>query len=131
MRVLGCALKIRFRRPWPAPPYPSVEAPRKWWSLVAACGLTGRASEEAWNRLFAEVKELLIFAPIDLAELEAGRLHIASDSAEPNRLFGQLWRAVKASGDVKYFSGRGNPPIFVRRRWGAFQLAGAVAADSA
>ena len=48
-----------------------------------------------------------------------------------NRLPGQLWIAVKASGVAKDFSERADPSIYVCRGWDAFQLAGAVAADPA
>ena len=66
-----------------------------------------------------------------MAELEAGRPHIVSDSVEPNRLLGQLWRAVKAAGKIKDFGERGNPYIFVCRGRRALQLACSVTADSA
>ena len=73
----------------------------------------------------------MIFAPRDVGDLEADQLRIASDSAEPNRLLGQLWRAGKASGDVRDFGDRRHPSIVARKGWGAFQLASAVTADAA
>ena len=54
-KELARALKMRFRRLWFAPPELAIENPRKWWNLVATAGLSGRASGEAWNRLFTEL----------------------------------------------------------------------------
>ena len=65
------ALKVRSRRIWFAPPELSVVGPHEWWNLIATSGHSGRASEEAWARLFTELNELLILAPSDLAELGA------------------------------------------------------------
>ena len=90
----------------------------------------GRASGEAWNKLFAEMSELPACAPIDLAELRADQLNVVSDRGESNRLMGQLWRAAKASGDAEDFSERAAPSIHACRGWDAFQVAGAVTADS-
>ena len=121
---------MRFRRLRFAPPELSIEDPHKWWNLVATAGLSGRVSGEDWNKLFAELGELLIFAPNDLAKLRADQLHIVSDSEESNRLLGQLWTAVQASGDAKDFSKRANQSVYARRGWDAFQPAGAITADS-
>ena len=128
---LAKALKMRLRRLWRAPPDLSIEDPHKWWNLIATAGLSGRASEEAWDKLFAELSELLISVLSDLAELGADQLRIVSDSEESNRLLGRLGRAAQASGDSKDFSERADPVIFVCRGRGAFQLAGAVTSDSA
>ena len=46
-------------------------------------------------------------------------------------MLGQLWRGVKASGGAKNFSDRSDPSVYISRGRRAFQLAGAVAADSA
>ena len=105
--------------------------PHKWRNLFATSGLSGRASEEAWNRLFSAPTGLPIFARSDLAELAAGQLHIACDTGEPNPFSGQPWRADKASGHAKNFSERSDPSALICGGRGAFQLAGAVAADSA
>ena len=51
-------LKVHIRRMWFAPPGLTVEDPRKWWNLIAAAFLSGRASGEAWIRLFSEHNEL-------------------------------------------------------------------------
>ena len=67
-----------------------VTDPRKWWNLIATSGLNNRASEEAWNKLFSELAEMLICAPIDLAELRADQLHIISEDPASNRLLGQI-----------------------------------------
>ena len=125
------APKVRIYCIWFAPPELPVGDPHKWWNLFATSGLSGRASEEAWNRLFSALTGLPIFARSDLAELAAGQLHIASDNGESNPSLGQLWRAVKASGHAKNFSERSDPSARICRRRGAFQLAGAVTADSA
>ena len=68
----------------------------------------------------------LIFAPIDLADLTAGQLHIVSESEESNRPSGRPWRAAEASGDAKDFSERTDPSIYACRGRDAFQLAGVV-----
>ena len=106
------ALKVRLRRLPFASPELSGEDPHKWRGLIATAGLSGRASEESRNKLVAELGELLICAPRDLAGLEADQLHIVSDNAESNRLLGQLWRAAEASGDIGDFRERANPPTF-------------------
>ena len=51
-RQLAQSLKLRLRRIWFAPPKLMVEEPHKWWDLIATAGHNGRASNEAWNRLF-------------------------------------------------------------------------------
>ena len=80
------------------PPELRAEEPRKWWNLIAAAGLGGRASEEQRNKLFEELDDILIFAPSDLAELGKDQLHIVPEYPQSNRLPGQLWRAVKVAG---------------------------------
>ena len=130
-RELARDLKVRLHRIWFAPLGLSVRDPHEWQNLIATSGLSGRASEEDWGNLFTELSKLPFFVLRDLAELGAAQLHIVSDSAEPNRLLGQVWTAVKASGDADDSSGRTDPSIYVCRGWDAFQPAGAVAADSA
>ena len=56
---------MRAQRLWFAPPELSIADPHRRWNLIATDGLSGRASDEAWNKLFAELCELLIFAPSD------------------------------------------------------------------
>ena len=116
---------------WFAPPELSVEHPHKWWSIIATTGLGGRASEEQWAKLFAELNEILIFAPDDLSELRKDQLHIVSDDPDSNRLLGQLWRAVKTAGGAKELAERSEPASFVLQGWDAHQLARAISADSA
>ena len=116
---------------WFAPPELSVENPHKWWNIIATTGLGGRASEEQWSKLFAELNEILIFSPDDLSELRQDQLHIVSDDPVSNRLLGQLWRAVKTSGGAKELAERSEPSSFVLQGWDAHQLARAISADSA
>ena len=40
----------------------------------------GRASEEAWSKVFVELGEMLIFAPGDLAELGAHQRHLIPEN---------------------------------------------------
>ena len=87
---LAKALKVRLHRVWFAPPELSAGDPHTWWGLIATCGLSGRASEGYWCRLFRELNKLLISAPMDPAELGADQHHIVSDNEESNRLLGQL-----------------------------------------
>ena len=121
---------------WFAPPGFAVEEPRKWWNLIATAGVGGRATDEQRNKLFEELKELLIFAPSDLAELRTDQLHIATDDPDSNRLPGQLWRAAKVTGGAKDLAGAGHrrlgcPSSYVLQGWAAYQLANAISADSA
>ena len=97
----------------------------------ASGGLGGRASKAAWARLFKELKELLISAPSNLAELGAARLRIVSVHEEPNRLPGRLWGAVKAPGGAKAFSERWGPSAYICKGRGALRMAGAATADPA
>ena len=108
-----------------------MEHPHKWWNIIATTGLGGRAPEEQWTKLFAELNEILIFSPDDLSELRKDQLHIVSDDPVSNRLLGQLWRAVKAAGGTKELAERPGPSSFVLQGWGARQLARAISADSA
>ena len=116
---------------WFAPPELAVEQPHKWWNVIATTGLSGRASEEQWTKLFEELNEILIFSPDDLMELRKDQLHIVSDDPDSNRLLGQLWRAVKVAGGAKELAERPCPSSFVLQGWDAHQLARAISADSA
>ena len=116
---------------WFAPPELSVDHPHEWWNIIATTGLGGRASEEQWTKLFAELNEILIFSPDDLSELRKDQLHIVSDDPDSNRLLGQLWRAAKTAGGAKELAERPGPSSFVLQGWGAHQLARAISADSA
>ena len=44
----------RLHKLWFAPPELMVEKPHKWWNVIATSGLSGRASEEQWGKLFEE-----------------------------------------------------------------------------
>lgn len=123
------APKTRLRRSRFGPPGPLVGDPRKWWDLTAASGLSGGASGEASTRLFKELNELPIFVTSDPAELRADQLRTASDREESSRLLGQHWRAAQESGGARHMQ-RSDPFAYIRNGWGAFQVAGAVAAES-
>ena len=120
------ALKVLLRRTWYTPPETPVEDPHKWRNLIATSGLGGRASEKAWSRLFFGASRAA-----DLCSRRFGRAGSWADHEESNRLLGQLWWGVKAFGGVKNFSDRSDPSVYIRRGRRAFQLAGAVTAESA
>ena len=130
-KQLARASKLRLRRIWWAPPGLAVDEPHKQWDLIATAGPSGRASNEAWNRLSQEPREILICALSDLAELRADQLHFVLELEESSRLHGRLWRAVRAAGDATDFRERSDSSIYIRKGWGAFQLAAAITADSA
>ena len=130
-RQLSKKWRAWLRKLWFAPPGLQVEEPRKWWNLIAATGLGGRAPDEQRNKLFGELNDILIFAPSDLAELGKDQLHIVSDDPDSNRLLGQLWGAVKVSNGAKDLEGGPCPSSYVLQGWGARQLANAISADSA
>ena len=74
------ALKMRLHQLRFAPPELSNDGPHKWRDLAGPCGLSGRASGEAWSELFAELSELLISVLGALAEPRADHPRIVSDS---------------------------------------------------
>ena len=109
----------------------SAEDHHTWRNLIATAGLSGRASEEQWRKLLAELKEILIFTRGDLAELGKVQLHIVPEGPQSNRLLGQLWRAAKVAGGAKELAERPRPSTYVLQGWGDYQLANAISADSA
>ena len=106
------ALRSRLHAKWFAPPELPVGNPSKWRNLIATSGLSSRAPEDASNKPFSELGEMLIFAPDDLAEIGAHQLQIIPDNQESHRLPGKLRRAVKAPSEVKAFIGRDDHSIF-------------------
>ena len=112
-RQLSKKWRSWLRKLWFAPPGLQVEEPRKWWNLIAATGLGGRAPDEQRNKLFGELNDILILAPSDLAELGKDQLHIVSGDPDSNRLLGQLWGAVKASNGAKGLAERPRPSSYV------------------
>ena len=108
-----------------------VEQPRKWWNLIATAGMRGRASGEQWNKLFEELNDILTFAPNDPAGRGTGQLHIVSDDPVSDRLLGRQCRAARVSNWAKGLAERPFPSAYVLQRWGAHQLASAIAADPA
>ena len=114
-----------------APPELSAADPQKWRNLIATAGLSGGASEEQWRKLLGELKEILILAPSDLAELGEHQLHIVSEDPQSNRLLGQLWRAAEVAGGAEELAERTCPSTYVLQGWDAYELANATSADSA
>ena len=58
-------------------------------------------------------------------------MDVVTERGEPNRLLGQLSRVAKAAGDAKDFSRRPGPSAYIRKGWGAFEMAAAFTAYSA
>ena len=99
-----------------APPQLFIGNAHKWRNLFATSGIGGGASDDTRNKLFEELRELLIFSPGDLAQLRARRLPLISENPESIRLLGQLRRAVKvAEGATDLFFWEGTPFTFYHR----------------
>ena len=94
------------------------------------CGPWGPWGKQR-NKLFEELKELLISAPVGVAEIGKDQRHIVSDDIDSNRLPGQLWRAVKVAGGAKDLGEKPCPSSYVLQGWGAYQLANAISVDPA
>ena len=120
-----------LQRIWSAPPELSAEDPRNWRNLVSTAVLGGSASEERRKKLFEELREILMFAPSDIAELGKYQAYIVTEDPQSNCVLGQLWRAVKVAGGAKDVAERPWPSTYVLQGWGARRLANAIAADSA
>ena len=71
---------------WLSPPQPAKVNPRKWWNLVAAAGMSWRASEESWGKPFEAPNVMLISSTEDLARAGAGQLHYISGARRKNQL---------------------------------------------
>ena len=122
---------VWLHRIWLAPPELSAEGLREWWNLVAIGGLSGRASGGQWRKLFEEPKEILIFAPSDLAGLGKVQPHIVSEGPQSYRLLGHLRRAAKVAGGAEELAVRPCPSTYALHDWDARRLVSAISADSA
>ena len=124
-------LRASLHAVWSLPQQLSVENPHRWRNLVAASGLSGRASEDTWSKLLGELHGMLICPPGDLAQSGVHQFHLISGNPESNRLSGQLRGAVRLPGGATDFMEMADPALFVAGEWDAYKLAEAVAAGDA
>ena len=125
-KKLATAIRAKLHSIWRAPPELPAENPRKWRTFIATERLASKAPEACWNKLLAELNDMLICAPGNPNQAEAHHLHVITGDPETIPLRGRLWRAWKSSEMEVAFMERLGPSAFANAELGASQLAAAA-----